>query len=106
MEVASWLLIGGKNMKSAVSPRNYLDEKLLLIDSKQNKLSDHRIVEFANFFAAGDLLVLNDAATLPASLTTQDCQWELRLLQYIDGSYWKVLLFSKGDWRSRTEDRV
>ena len=62
---------------------------------------------------AGDLLVVNDAATLPASLEGHDDAGralEARLVSAADGPaddgerFWAVL-FGAGDWRQRTEDR-
>lgn len=56
---------------------------------------------------AGDLLVVNDAATLPAQLPWTDggARREVRLLGAVeDGSWWAVL-FGEGDWRTLTEDR-
>jgi S-adenosylmethionine:tRNA ribosyltransferase-isomerase len=55
---------------------------------------------------AGDLLVVNDAATLPARLPWIDgARREVRLLGATeDGSWWAVL-FGEGDWRTPTEHR-
>jgi S-adenosylmethionine:tRNA ribosyltransferase-isomerase len=56
----------------------------------------------------GDLLVLNDSATLPASLegdTESAGRIELRLVgEDRDGS-WRAVLFSEGNWRVPTERR-
>jgi S-adenosylmethionine:tRNA ribosyltransferase-isomerase len=52
----------------------------------------------------GDVLVLNDAATLPASLRAG--QAEVRLAgEQPDGSF-RTVLFGPGDFRDRTEDRA
>jgi S-adenosylmethionine:tRNA ribosyltransferase-isomerase len=53
----------------------------------------------------GDLLVLNDAATLPASLQVQGEALELRLLQRLPDGAWDVALLGAGDWRTLTEQR-
>jgi S-adenosylmethionine:tRNA ribosyltransferase-isomerase len=60
-------------------------------------------------FRRGDLLVVNDAATLPAALaarTAQGATLELRLAGPAgdDGRGWAVA-FGAGSWRIRTEDR-
>ena len=57
---------------------------------------------------AGDLVVVNDAATLPGSLrgkTQRDEPFELRLSAPIDGTRLHGVLFGPGDHRVRTEDR-
>ncbi|HVV87197.1 MAG TPA: S-adenosylmethionine:tRNA ribosyltransferase-isomerase, partial [Kofleriaceae bacterium] len=55
-----------------------------------------------------DLVVVNDAATLPASLrgrTAAGEPFELRLSGPIEGRRLAGVLFGRGDWRTRTEDR-
>jgi len=63
---------------------------------------------FADEFRPGDLLVLNDAATLPASFavrTSAGVLFELRLAGPGDGDTWRAVAFGAGTWRARTEDR-
>jgi S-adenosylmethionine:tRNA ribosyltransferase-isomerase len=58
---------------------------------------------------AGDLVIVNDAATLPASLpgtTATGARFELRLAGPIDGGRLHGVLFGDGDHRTRTEDRA
>lgn len=57
---------------------------------------------------AGDLVVVNDAATLPGSLhgvTARGEPIELRLAGPVDGSRLSGVLFGAGDHRTRTEHR-
>ncbi len=57
---------------------------------------------------SGDLLVVNDAATLPASLYGRDAgdnQLEIRLTAQLDDKVWQAVVFGAGDWRTPTEDR-
>ena len=57
---------------------------------------------------SGDLLVVNDAATLPASLFGRDGtgnEVEVRLRTQLDERGWQAVLFGAGDWRTPTEDR-
>jgi S-adenosylmethionine:tRNA ribosyltransferase-isomerase len=64
--------------------------------------------ELAELFASGDLLVVNDAATLPASFfatTEEGAPVELRLVTHHQGAAWTAALFGAGDYRTRTEDR-
>jgi S-adenosylmethionine:tRNA ribosyltransferase-isomerase len=62
---------------------------------------------FDAFLRGGDLLVLNDAGTIPASLPAhlRGAPVELRLVAPPDGNLAQVLLFGAGDFRTRTEDR-
>ena len=86
--------------------------RLLVVDpaarAGSGRLVSRRLSDLPGHLLAGDLLVVNDAATLPASLRGQDeagWQVEARLLAAEDdGTFWAVLL-GAGDWRQRTEDR-
>lgn len=81
--------------------------RLLWIDPTNSSLTDRTLRELPSLLVPGDLLVFNDAATLPAALmaTTEAGQrLELRLARERSGQYWAVVL-GEGDWRSRTEDR-
>ena len=67
----------------------------------------------ASLFEAGDLVVANDAATLPASLTgthgASGAAIEVRLAGWIsagDVTRFAAIAFGAGDHRTRTEDRA
>jgi S-adenosylmethionine:tRNA ribosyltransferase-isomerase len=76
-------------------------ERLLFIHA--NGFSDRRSSDLPSLLEEGDLLVVNDAATLPGSLRADDL--ELRLVgERPDGSF-RVVLFGAGDWRTPTEHR-
>ena len=63
--------------------------------------------DLVRFLRPGDALVVNDAATLPASLratTEEGAELEVRLLG--EHGDWSAVLFGAGDWRTRTEDRA
>ena len=79
--------------------------RLLTIDPLTNQFEERMIAELASLLREGDLLVANDAATLPASLTTSDGALELRLASRLDDGSFRALAFGAGDWRMRTEDR-
>lgn len=70
-----------------------------------------RILPFATlaeYLRAGDVVVVNDAATLPASLrgeTSRGEPFELRLSAPVDGNRLVGILFGRGDHRTRTEHR-
>jgi S-adenosylmethionine:tRNA ribosyltransferase-isomerase len=97
------------------------DVRLLVIDPAAPEgagLRETRTPALPVLLAPGDLLVVNDAATLPASLRGTDEAGrpvEARLLAARGG--WRVeagsppptrfvaVLFGAGDWHTRTEDR-
>ena len=94
-------------MKSASWPRaNPLEERLLVITpaAKQGRYIDAQIKDLGDILRAGDLLIVNDAATLPASLVAGDI--ELRLVGHEADGSWRAVLFGKGDWRTPTEQRL
>jgi S-adenosylmethionine:tRNA ribosyltransferase-isomerase len=94
-------------MKAARAPRSDKTKVKLLIvnddgieDSSMELLPDH--------LRAGDLLVVNDAATLPASLPARDAKnnhVELRLTTQLDERVWRAVVLGAGDWRIPTEER-
>lgn len=94
-------------MKAARSTRgDKKNVKLLVVeaselqDSAMNRLPDH--------LRAGDLLVVNDAATLPASLHGHDANnrpVEVRLASQLNDRSWQAVIFGAGDWRTPTEHR-
>lgn len=85
-----------------------LDDRLLAVDPAAGSYTDARIGDLGRF-VAGALLVVNDAATQPASLRARGPRGEaleLRLAGSADDGEWRAVLFGEGDWRSRTEDRA
>ena len=86
--------------------------KLLLID-KRGGLHHGMAAELATLLHSGDLVIANDAATLPASL--QGIHWasgaaiEVRLAgrtSWSDARSFAAIVFGAGDFRTRTEDRA
>jgi len=94
---------------AAAGPRaEPLDERVLVIDVPARATRDARVRDLPSVLARGDLLVVNDAATIPASLDGRaaDRRVELRLLaRDRDDATWRAVLFGDRDWRTRTEDR-
>jgi len=83
-------------------------QRLLVIDRASATLQDRTLRDLGELLTPGDLLVFNDAATLPASLSATSetgARLELRLARESAGVFWAVVL-GPGDWRSRTEDRM
>lgn len=90
-----------------------VDARLLVVDARGN-LSHLRRAQWLDALRAGDIVVANDAATLPASLrATHDRSGrgvELRLARYVPPAHdgaprFDAVVFGEGDWRTRTEDR-
>jgi len=96
-------------MSPAAWPRNdKSDERLLLIDPRARRFGDARIRDLPGQVRAGDLLVLNDAATLPASLAATSPRGravEVRLIATREDGAWSVAMLGEGDWRTPTEHR-
>jgi S-adenosylmethionine:tRNA ribosyltransferase-isomerase len=85
--------------------------KLLMIDARGH-MRDVPRSELASLFNPGDLVIANDAATLPASLCgTHHATGEaieVRLASWVslgDPARFVALAFGAGDHRTRTEDR-
>jgi S-adenosylmethionine:tRNA ribosyltransferase-isomerase len=95
-------------MTPATWPRDRpLEERLLHLDPESGRLADHHVADLPGLLRPCDLLVLNDAATLPASLpgaTAAGEPIEVRLVGGHDAA-WTAVLFGAGDWSMRTEDR-
>src|SRR5438876_10622542 len=93
-------------MKAARAPRSdKMKAKLLVIHA--GELQDSSIELLPDHLRPGDLLVVNDAATLPASLHGRDGngnQLEVRLATQMDDRVWQGVTFGAGDWRTPTED--
>jgi S-adenosylmethionine:tRNA ribosyltransferase-isomerase len=96
-------------MTPAQIPRlNKASAKLLVVDSGDRTFADAHVVDLPAILKPGDLLVLNDAATLPASLQGRSPSGEsieIRLAQDLGNGLWSAILFGRGDWRTPTELR-
>ena len=89
------------------------DAKLLVVDAQRNIIHVPRNA-FVEFLRPNDLVIANDAATLPASLTgvhqPTGQAIEVRLagrpsLDPIDVNRFSAVVFGEGDFHTRTEDR-
>ena len=89
------------------------DAKLLVVDAQRNIIHVPRSA-FVEFLRPNDLVIANDAATLPASLTgvhqRTGQQIEVRLagrpsLDPMEVSRFSAVVFGEGDFHMRTEDR-
>ncbi len=88
----------------ATVPRGFQHERLLVIDPLTRRLGDYAIHELPQLLNGGDLLVVNDAATLPASLRV-DAELELRLVSFDGTGSFRAVAFGAGDASMATEAR-
>jgi S-adenosylmethionine:tRNA ribosyltransferase-isomerase len=94
-------------MRAAVSPRSD-KRKVRLLVIKEGEIRDSSVESLPDHLEAGDLLVVNDAATLPASLFGRDGNdnpVEVRLRAQLEDRIWQAVIFGSGDWRTPTENR-
>lgn len=96
-------------MIAAAGPRAVREEaRLLVVGTDAAGFRDARLRDLPALLDPGDLVVLNDAATLPASLqgeTGRGEPVELRLFRPLFDGLWQAVLFGSGDWRTPTELR-
>ena len=96
-----------------MSPARWLrdrpaDDRLLAVDVASGARVDAHVRDLPSFLRAGDVVVVNDAATLPASLDVRrgDELFELRLASRISESSGWAVAFGAGSWRTPTEKRA
>lgn len=97
-------------MIAATGPRpDPLAERLLVVDPGSGSVTTRRIGDLAAALRPGDVLVLNDAFTWPASLdarTPSGARIELRLAADLDGEgTFHVVALGEGDHTVPTEER-
>jgi S-adenosylmethionine:tRNA ribosyltransferase-isomerase len=99
-------------MKPANAPRSLRRLRILVVDERSGVEATHPARALPDLLRAGDLVVVNDAATLPASLqarTAAGADVELRLVGAtdVDGSalHFTAALLGSGDWHTPTEKR-
>lgn len=94
-------------MKAARAPRaDKTNVRLLVV--KEDGIEDSSMEYLPDHLRSGDLLVVNDAATLPASLHGRDGKnnpVEIRLTGQLEEQVWQAVALGAGDWRTPTEDR-
>jgi S-adenosylmethionine:tRNA ribosyltransferase-isomerase len=91
--------------KPSIWPReNPERDRLLVIDPVSGEIADHVFGDLPLFVGPGDVVVVNDAATLPASFRENGYELRLRSLDAERGTA-EALLFGSGSWRQPTEER-
>jgi S-adenosylmethionine:tRNA ribosyltransferase-isomerase len=100
-------------MMRPATRRDRDDARLLIVDAAGHVTHRARR-DLPDVLRPGDLLVINDAGTLPASLLGRHAPTglpiEIRLASRLtldarEIRAWRAVLFGAGDWRARTEDR-
>lgn len=84
------------------------DRRLLHLDPRTGALRDRHVRDLPGLVRPGDVVVVNDAATLPASFSGRAADgraMEVRLAGANEDGTWSAVLLGAGDWRQRTEDR-
>ncbi len=95
-------------MRPAAWPREVPGaERLLCIDPRAGTIADAHLADFPSRLRAGDLVVVNDAATLPSSLhgRLDGAPLEVRLQGALADGSWRAVTFGAGDWHTPTEHR-
>ncbi len=93
---------------AADGPRGVAQQRLLVVDPTAEMAFETRARALPELLRARDLVVVNDAATLPASLrvcTGSGRMHELRVATPGGPTGWWVVLLGEGDWRTPTERR-
>ena len=97
-----------KAWRAATAPRRVEEQRLLVIDPLSGVAFATAARRLPELLQPGDLVVVNDAATLPASLpvlTHSGRLHELRVATAGGPTGWWVVLLGEGDWRTPTEHR-
>jgi S-adenosylmethionine:tRNA ribosyltransferase-isomerase len=92
----------------AARVRRTLSETVKMMVVRNERIEHSSITQLGAYLTAGDVVVVNDAATLPASLTghlVDGSALEIRLLSQIGEGLWQVVAFGEGNWLIPTEDR-
>lgn len=100
-------------MRAAAAPRAVSELRVLVVDAERGPEEVRSAEALPLLLRQGDLVVVNDAATLPASLPARTAageELELRLVSALEDVEkrvrFSVALLGPGDHRTRTEDRA
>jgi S-adenosylmethionine:tRNA ribosyltransferase-isomerase len=96
-------------MKPASWLRDKREDRLLVLDAETSRLDHARFTDLARYLRAGDVMVVNDAATIPAAwaFTRAGEPGELRVLLFdgANGLEADAVVLGTGSMRERTESR-
>ncbi len=91
-------------MSPAVTLRDRSAVRMLVVGG-DGRLQHRTIASLPELLDPTDVVVLNDAATLPASLRVESHNMELRLAAEREDGSWFAVLLGEGTWRIPTENR-
>lgn len=86
-----------------------MSERLLLVDPDAQALGEAQVPDLPRLLKAGDVLVLNDAATFPGSVFVQTAWEESLEVRFLEAPYeslTRAVLLGAGDHRTPTEHRA
>jgi S-adenosylmethionine:tRNA ribosyltransferase-isomerase len=86
-----------------------IDMRLLLVDSARGWVGEAEPKQLSSLLSPRDLVVVNDAATLPAALTVSTEAGELLEIRLLDAPYraeTRAVLFGPGSYLTPTEHRA
>ncbi|MEM6989968.1 MAG: S-adenosylmethionine:tRNA ribosyltransferase-isomerase, partial [Myxococcota bacterium] len=96
-------------MKATEHPRNLgLAQRMLVVDPHGHRVADARVGDLIRMLGPGDVVVVNDAATVPGSIAVtapSGRRHELRLVTRLREGRWCAVLMGEGDWREDTDGR-
>jgi S-adenosylmethionine:tRNA ribosyltransferase-isomerase len=98
-------------LPAAALPREERDDVgLVVLERREASIDVRDFAELPAILRPGDLVVVNDAATWPASLRGRTASGEAIELRLVTGAFSPgdvvdAVAFGAGDWRTRTEDR-
>jgi S-adenosylmethionine:tRNA ribosyltransferase-isomerase len=97
-------------LEAARAPERVRPTRLLHVDAHGGSVTDRLLDDLPALLDPGDLVVVNDAATLPASLTLTSHDAELRLAAWEGDPAFRdvvflAVLFGHGNWQEPTEAR-
>ncbi|MBX7079620.1 MAG: S-adenosylmethionine:tRNA ribosyltransferase-isomerase [Nannocystaceae bacterium] len=97
-------------MKARATPHKGGDrQRLLVIDPAGDAIVERTVGALPQLLRAGDRVVVNDAATMPASLAvraaSRDARLELRFAGPPTHGRWPAVLMGPGDWHTDTDRR-
>ncbi len=105
-DAAGAAIASARGVRPASGPRAV--SRLLVVDPAAEAFEATEASGLERFFRGEDLLVVNDAATLPASLWLQrqdGTRLEARLCGHAGGGRWRAALLGAGSWRMDTNVR-
>jgi S-adenosylmethionine:tRNA ribosyltransferase-isomerase len=95
-------------MAAAARPRDPYEDRLLVVDTANKRIEERTTRALPSLLRAGDLLVVNDAATRASLLpmrTVDGAPVEVRLVDEKQPGEYDAILFGPGSWRDDTDHR-